>query len=98
MMYQQRDIHHHIHLIRTGALAVIGVALGGAAMAQQWNEVPAPSGKEAVSRTYPAPYRTDVIDVRVRGSGGEIEYMIQMKAGDTVVYAWEVQNFGDLPH
>jgi hypothetical protein len=24
--------------------------------------------------------------------------MIQMKAGDTVVYAWEVQNFGDLPH
>jgi hypothetical protein len=95
MMYQQRDIHHHVHLIRTGALAAIGVALAGAAMAQQWNEVPAPSGKEAVSRTYPAPYRTDVIDVRVRGNGGEVEYMIQMKAGETVVYAWEVQNIAD---
>ena len=64
-------------------------------MAQQWNEIPAPTGKEALSRTYAVPYRTDVIDVRVRGNGGEVEYMIQMKAGDTVVYSWEVQNIAD---
>ena len=38
-------------------------------MAQQWNEIPAPGGKEAVSRTYGVAYRTDVIDVRVRGNG-----------------------------
>ena len=34
-------------------------------MAQQWNEIPAPTDKEAVSRTYDVAYRTDVIDVRV---------------------------------
>jgi hypothetical protein len=53
----------------------------GNAVAQQWNEIPPPTGKEAVSRTYPAGYR--------------IEYMIRMKAGDTVVYSWEAQGVGD---
>ena len=64
-------------------------------MAQQWNEIPAPTGKEALSRTYPAGYRTDVIDVPVKGSDGEIEYMIRMNAGDTVVYTWEVPGIGN---
>jgi len=64
-------------------------------MAQQWNEIPAPTGKEALSRTYPAGYRTDVIDVPVKGSNGEIEYMIRMNAGDTVVYTWEVPGIGN---
>jgi hypothetical protein len=56
-------------------------------MAQQWNEIPAPSGKEAVSRTYGVAYRTDVIDVRVRGNRGQVEYMIKMTAGDALVYS-----------
>ena len=42
-----------------------------------------------MSRTYPAGYRTDVIDVPI-GAGVELEYMIAMKAGGTVVYSWEV--------
>ena len=48
-------------------LASIGVFmhLSPSAMAQQWNEIPAPTDKEAVSRTYDVAYRTDVIDVRV---------------------------------
>ena len=64
-------------------------------MSAQWNEIPAPAGKEALSRTYPAGYRTDVIDVPVKGNNGEIEYMIRMKAGETVVYSWEAPGIGD---
>src|SRR5262245_8571326 len=76
------------------ALTVV-LAMPAAAQQVQWNEVAAPTGKEAVSRTYPAPFRSDVIDVRVRGNGGEIEYMIHMKTGDTVVYSWEVQSISN---
>jgi len=64
-------------------------------MAQQWNEIPAPTGKEALSRTYPAGYRTDAVDVPIKGNNGELEYMIRMKAGDTVVYSWEVPSIGN---
>ncbi len=58
----------------------------------QWNEIPASTGKEAVSRTYPAGYRTDVIDVPVQG---ELEYMVRMSAGCTMVYSWEVPGVSD---
>ena len=59
-------------------------------MTAHWNDVPAPTGKEALSRTYPAGHRTDVIDVPIQGNNGQLEYMIGMKAGETVVYSWEV--------
>ena len=59
-------------------------------MTASWNEIPAPAGKEALSRTYAAGYRTDVIDVPIQGNDGSLEYMIRMNAGDTVVYSWEV--------
>ncbi len=58
----------------------------------QWNEIPASTGKEAVSRTYPAGYRTDVIDVPVQA---ELEYMVRMSAGGTMVYSWEVPDMSD---
>ena len=64
-------------------------------MTAQWNEIPTPTGKDALSRTYPAGYRTDVIDVPIQGHKGELEYMIRMKAGDTVVYSWEVLSISD---
>ena len=64
-------------------------------MAAQWNDIPAPTGKEALSRTYPSGFRTDVIDVPIAGNNGALEYMIQMKAADTVVYSWEVLGIGD---
>jgi len=54
-------------------------------MTAQWNDVPAPTGKEALSRLYPAGYRTDVIDVPIQGNNGQLEYMIRMKAEETVV-------------
>jgi hypothetical protein len=58
----------------------------------QWNEIPASRGKEALSRTYPAGYRTDVIDVPIQG---ELEYMVRMSAGGTLVYSWEVPGVGN---
>jgi hypothetical protein len=58
-------------------------------MAAKWNEIPTPTGKETLSRTYPAGYRADVIDVPI-GNSGELEYMIRMQAGGTLVYSWEV--------
>src|SRR5262245_31803675 len=84
-------IHHPVRVVAMAAIAAAGVVFAEAAMAQQWNEIPAPTGKEAVSRTYAASFRSDVIDVRVRGNGGEVEYMIKMNPGDAVVYSWEVQ-------
>ena len=92
MIFEQNSGRHVFRLIRTAAIAAVGVVFVEAAVAQTWNEIPAPTGKEAVSRTYPAPYRTDVFDVRVRGNGGEVEYMVKMNAGETVVYSWEVPN------
>jgi hypothetical protein len=64
-------------------------------MAAQWNEIPVPTGKEALSRTYPAGYRSDVVNVPVEAGDRGLEYMIRMKAGDTVVYSWEVLSIGD---
>ena len=76
---------------------VCSLFLAGPSAAQtaQWNEIPAPTGKEALARTYPAGYRTDLIDVPVPGNNGELEYMIQMKAAGTVVYSWEVRSIGN---
>jgi hypothetical protein len=51
-----------------------------------------PTGREAASRIYPAGHRTDFIDVPIQGNNGQLEYMIRMKAGETVVYSWEVLN------
>ena len=82
-------------LVAGVAISAFGIISAGEAMAQQWNEIVAPTGKEAVSRTYPAGYRIDVVDVPLGGKGAEIEYMIRMKAGDTLVYSWEVLGISD---
>ena len=76
------------HIVLAAA-ACGAAALATPASAQtKWNEIPAPAGKEALARTYPAGYRTDVIDVPIRGNDGDLEYKIQMMAGSTVVYSW----------
>ncbi len=82
------------HIVLAAA-ACGAAALATPASAQtNWNEIPTPAGKEALARSYPAGYRTDVIDVPIRGNDGDLEYKIQMKAGSTVVYSWEVQRIG----
>ena len=58
-------------------------------MTAEWNDIPAPIGNEALSRSYQVSHRTDVIDVPIQGNG-ELEYMVRMKGGETIVYSWEV--------
>ena len=55
-------------LVAGVAISAFGIILAGEAMAQQWNEITAPTGKDAVSRTYPAGYRIDVVDVPLGGT------------------------------
>jgi hypothetical protein len=75
------------------AAAAWAAALATPAFPQtQWNEIPPPTGKEALARSYPAGFRADVIDVPIRGRDGDLEYKIHMKAGSTVVYSWEVRD------
>lgn len=45
------------------------------------------------TRDYPAPYRSDRIDIRLAAAGAaqggdELEYKVRMKAGDSFVYSW----------
>lgn len=74
------------------AAALMLAALPGSAFAGQvqWNEVEMATGPNAAARFFPSTYRTDTVDVPVRANDGDTEYMIRMKAGDTVVYSWEV--------
>src|SRR5262245_64724098 len=81
----------HSATLFAGAIAVLVIASPASAQTK-WNEISAPTGKEALSRSYPEGYRTDVIDVPIRGNDGDLEYKIHMKAGGTVVYSWEVRN------
>jgi hypothetical protein len=95
-MNLKQGLNHHLScLTRVAATAALGLILVESAVAQTWNEIAPPTGKEAVHRPYQAGYRTDVVDVPLRGNGAELEYMIQMKAGGAVVYSWEVQSISN---
>jgi hypothetical protein len=63
-----------------GAMALVAYAQN------EWNELPLADG---VFREYQAEYRTDVIDIPVP-SLGELEYKLGLKAGDSIVYQWDV--------
>lgn len=71
-------------------LSMLSSDPGAIAGQVQWKEVPAPTGDQAIARSFPTAFRTDMIDIPIRGNDGDLEYKIGMKAGDTVVYSWEV--------
>src|SRR5690242_10904108 len=78
MTFERDAVSHcfpRFRRIAVAAIAYVGVFLMVEVLvaAAQWNEIPAPTGKEALSRTYPAGYRTDVVDVPIRGNNGELE-------------------------
>jgi hypothetical protein len=84
--------HARIALTRIVVLAALLVPARVAAA--QYIEVPptpAP-GSGVVHKDHPAGFRTDTVDIRLPGKDAELEYMIQVKAGDTVVYSWEAPN------
>ncbi len=50
-------------------------------------------GAPAAARFYPATFRTDTIDIPLKGGGAdgsELEYKVHMTAGQTLVYSWTV--------
>ena len=53
----------------------------------------APVPAQVLARSYPAPFRTDTVDIPLKpgeSEGAELEYKVQMKAGQTLVYSWTV--------
>lgn len=72
------------------AVLILCPAVGYAA--QQWNEIPL---DPALYRLSPAEHRTDTVDIPVKANGGEIEYMLAMKKGDSVVYSWRAVDIAD---
>jgi hypothetical protein len=54
---------------------------------------PGPAAVAVTAHDYPAPYRTDVIDIPLKPGdqdGAEIEYKVHMVAGQSLVYSWTV--------
>lgn len=90
------------HTLKTMTCALVLLAAGCAT-------APAPTGKYAeikspgAHRDHAGAYRTDVVEVRLAAAkdpakGHEIEYMVKMKAGDSLTYAWEAPAAGDFWH
>jgi len=72
-------------------LLVLSLAAGpaaaqaGASNPPAWKEIPLGAG---TYRQYQNNHQTDTIDIPVKPNGGEIEYMLKMKQGESVVYSW----------
>src|SRR4051812_33796466 len=49
----------------------------------------APTGGGTAARAASVAFRTDTIDIPLPPDG-ELEYKVQMKAGDSIVYSWDV--------
>lgn len=88
------------HLDPTGVGAATG--LMGLSAAPEAKSAPAaatagggPAPAQVLARSYPAPFRTDTIDIPLKsaesGEGSEVEYKVRMKAGESLVYSWSVQ-------
>jgi hypothetical protein len=83
------------------ALMVVCSAPGSVARGSQsgqqsqppaWKEVPLQPG---VYREHKVTHQTESVDVPVAPNGGEIEYMVTMKQGDTMVYSWRAVDIAD---
>lgn len=67
----------------SGLIGATALALGAAV--PEWKEIPLEAG---TYRQQPTSHRTDSVDIPVRPNGGEIEYMVKMRQGDSMVYSW----------
>jgi hypothetical protein len=86
------------HLDPTGFGAATGLmGLSAAPEAKSTPASAAAPGQPAaavLAREYATPFRTDTIDIPLKGAdseGSELEYKVRMKPGATLVYSWSVQ-------
>jgi hypothetical protein len=78
-------------IVRAGALLLLAIPAAAYA-AQQWNEIPLAPG---LYRESTVEHRSDTVDIPVKPNGGEIEYMLAVKKGDTVVYSWRALDIAE---
>src|SRR4030095_12348981 len=72
--------------------AVVGLLLSdGLAPQPEWKEIPL---KDGTYRQYQGTHRSDTVDIPVRPNGGEIEYMVKMRQGESMVYSWRAVEIG----
>jgi len=90
-----------MHRLTLLGLFVLTLSLAAPASGQQpkLKEVDSPGA--AIHR--PGPFRSDVIRVPLKaaadpGKGHEVEYMVRMKTGDSLVYSWETAPGSDVWH
>lgn len=87
-----------MRLYRTLGAAVAIALLAGSASAQQGFVVEKPPS-EATAPVYEAAFRTDTIELALSPTddreGSELEYLIKMKPGATLVYSWTVEDLAD---
>ena len=60
------------------------------AAATEWTELEMPEGGVDIARFYDQPFRTDTIDIPLAAEDGDLEYKLQMRQGDSIVYSWRV--------
>jgi len=60
------------------------------AAATEWTELAMPEGGVDIARFYDRPFRTDTIDIPLAAEDGDLEYKLQMREGDAIVYSWHV--------
>jgi hypothetical protein len=73
-------------LVAGSILGVFGASvLAFAGAVPEWNEIPLEAG---TYREQTTAHRTDTVEIPVGPNGGEIEYMIKMRRGDSLVYSW----------
>jgi hypothetical protein len=77
----------------------VAAAPAAPAPASKYKEVESPGAH----KDHVVAYRTDTVDVPLAAAKDpqgehEIEYMVRMKAGDTISYAWQAQGAGDFWH
>ena len=78
---------HRTAILVVSAMAAFASSASAQTPPPVWSEIPPPSG---TYRQHQTGYRTDTVNIPVRANGGEIEYMLRMKQGDTAVYTWQV--------
>ena len=66
------------------------IGLDRLAAATEWTELAMPEGGVDIARFYDRPYRTDTIDIPLAAEDGDLEYKLQMREGDAIVYSWRV--------
>jgi hypothetical protein len=84
------------HIDPTGLGTAAGL-MSLSAAPEAKSAAPAAPGQAATAavaaREYQVPFRTDTIDIPLKSAeetGSELEYKVQMKTGQTLVYSWSV--------